>query len=485
VASLRDKTISGIFWSFLQKIGSRGISFLVTIFLARLLAPKDFGLIGMLMIFIQVSQAIINGGFKPALIQKKEIGEEEYSSVFYINLSVGIFFYLLLYFTAPLISKFYEQPLLTSLTRTLSLIFIFNAFSLVQESKLAKELKFKTLMLISIPSIIIGGIVSVIMAFNDCGVWSIVALQLVSRFLYGIQIWTYSKWKPLLIFDIGKVKILFAYGSRLLISEITTTLYNNIYLVLIGKFYPVASVGYYQNSFNLVNTPSNVVTSVIEEVTFPAFSVLQDNNERLKSGYRIAMAQVFFWICPLYVFAGVLATPLFRFLFTDKWLPAVPYFQWLCIVGIFQPLIRYNSNIIAVKGRSDIFLRLQIICRVVTIVAIIAVFPLGIKALLVVQALSSVFSYFLFGQNSGKFIHYPIIAQLKDLLPIFLLSIGIGIILWFQDFYNLISDNILRLLIGMSLGVTLYLIFANVFHLRAFSDFKLIFKDRMNKLFKS
>lgn len=467
----------------MQKVGSRGITLVVMILLARLLTPKDFGLIGMLMIFIQISQAFIDGGFNLALIQKKDTDEEDYSSVFYINLIVSSILYIGLFFSAPLISAFYDQPLLTSLTRVLSVVFLINAFSYVQEAKLTKEIRFKTLMYIHIPSSLIGGIVSVVMAFTGFGVWSIVAFQLVSRFTYAVQIWIYAKWKPLLVFSWRKAKRLFAFGSRLLIAKIIGVLYNNIFLVVIGKFYPVSSVGYYQNAFNLVNTPSNTITSVLGSVTFPTFSSIQDDNKRLKAGYRRVMQQAFFWLCPAYVFAGVLASPLFLILFGTQWLSAVPYFRWLCIVGILMPLNNYNLNIVNVKGRSDVFLNLQLVRRATTILAVVIVFSWGIVALLIVQAASCVFTFILFSYYSGKFIDYSLKEQVLDFLPILLLSLIIGGGLIILDNQVEAWSSLFRLTIEMIIGWCLYWLLANIFKILPWVDFKQLLRIKvLNKI---
>src|SRR5690625_1617749 len=265
--SLRDKTISGIFWSFLQKVGSRGISFVVMILLARLLTPKDFGLIGMLTIFIQISQSLVNGGFKFALIQKKDADEKDFSSVFWINLIVSTTLYLLIFLSAPLIADFYNQPILTQLVRILSLIVIINAFSIVQETRLVKNIRFRTLMMVHLPSTLFDGIIGVTLAYLNFGVWSLIFYQLINRLAFAVQIWIYAKWKPLFSFDRHKVSKLFSFGGRLMISGIVTKIYNNIFLVIIGKFYPVSSVGYYQNSFNLVSTPSGTLTEVLKNVS--------------------------------------------------------------------------------------------------------------------------------------------------------------------------------------------------------------------------
>lgn len=483
MTSLRDRTISGLFWSSLQKIGSRGISFVGIIILARLLTPKDFGLIGMLVIFIQLSQAMIDAGFNLALIQKKDTDEEDYSSVFFINLTVSCILYITFYLIAPFIAAFYHQPKLTALARVLSLIFVINSFSYVQEARLTKEIRFKTLMIVHLPSSIIGQVVGIGMALLGFGVWSIVWMQLATRLAYSVQIWIYSKWVPLFIFNKTKAKSLFSFGGKLLVSKMIGVLYNNIYLVLIGKFYPASSVGYYQNASNLVSTPSNTITSVLNTVTFSAFSSIQNDNKRLKSGYKRIMQQAFFWVCPIYIFAGVLATPLFQFVFTEKWLPAVPYFQLLCIVGILNPINTYNLNIVNVKGRSDIFLKLQVARRIVTITAIVAVFPFGIIALLVVQSASEIFTFFLFSYFAGPFIQYPLSEQIKDLFPILLIGIAAGSVTFGIDQFVNGFSQLVQLIIGFGVGSGIYYILARQFNIAPFLEAKSLIDKKVPKAF--
>ncbi len=479
MTSLRDKTISGMFWSLLQSGGSRVIVFLVTILLARLLTPKDFGLIAMLAIFISVSQTLVSAGFNSALIQKKNVDEEDYSSVFYINLVVSLALYIGLFIAAPFIANFYHQPILTSLTRIMCLIFVINAFSYVQEARLTKEIRFKTLMIINLPSTIFGGVVGIVMAVLGFGVWSIVAMQIITRLAYAIQIWIYSKWKPLFSFNKNKAKGLFSFGSKLVVSDIIMAIYNNIFIVIIGKSYPLSSVGYYQNANSLATIPSDTITSVLGGVTYPIFSSIQDDNIRLKAGYKRVMQQAFFWICPAYVLVAVLATPLFQFVFTAKWLPAVPYFRWLCILGILGPLSVYNLNILNVKGRSDVFLKLEVIRRIVTIIGIIAVLPYGITALLAVQAAGAVFTFFLYGYHSGRFIQYPLIEQVKDILPILLLSLVIGAGILLIDQFLVILPDLVRLLLGFFIGGGSYWLLANYFNFPPYLDFKHIFQSKV------
>src|SRR5690554_1213436 len=349
MSSLKNKTISGVFWSMLQKLGDQGIQFVITIVLARLLVPEDFGLIGMLAIFIAISQTIVEAGFNKALIRKKDADEEDYSTVFFINLSVSVLLYLLLYFCAPFIAQFYNEPKLISLTRILSLIFILNAFGYVQETKLIKEMQFKRLMIINLPSTVISGIVAIVLAYNGFGVWSIVAQRLTMRLMFIVQVWFYSNWKPIWVFNKEKAKSLFAFGGNLMIVGIIQTIYLNGYKLVIGKFYPTSTLGYYENANTVVSTPISTLSSVMQRVTFSVFSTIQNDDKRLKIGYKKIIQQVLFVLCPFLVFSMVLAEPLFRFVLTEKWLPAVPFFQILCIGFLFRPLNQYNIEILNVK----------------------------------------------------------------------------------------------------------------------------------------
>jgi O-antigen/teichoic acid export membrane protein len=481
MTSLRAKTISGMCWSLLQNIGGRGISFVATIILARILTPEIFGLVGMLAIFIQVSQALVMAGFNEALIQKKDTDEKDYSSVFWINLGMSLLIYTVLFLLAPFIADFYHQAILTDLTRVLSLVFVINAFSYVQEARLRKDMRFKTLTVIHLPAVVIGGFVGIIMAVQGLGIWSLVAMELVSRLTYAIQIWIYAKWRPLFSFHRAKAKRLFSFGGKLMFSAILNAVYQNIYLVIIGKFFPLSSVGYYQTANKVVNTPSVTLSSALNSVVFPAFSSIQDDNKRLKEGYKKIIKQLFFWMCPAFILAAVLAEPLFRFVFTEKWLPAVPFFRILCIVGILYPMNAYNLSIVNVKGRSDLFLKLEIIKKAFTTIGILVAIPLGIWALLIFQAISSVFAYFVNSYYSGRFIQYALAEQLKDILPALLLSIIVGGIIFLVNQSLNGEPDFIRLLSGFGLGVCLYALTAKYCRFSSYQDIAYIFQAKFSK----
>ena len=459
---IRNKTISGFFWTFLQKIGSQSIAFVIMIFLARLLSPKDFGLIAMLSIFIQISQNVVDGGFNQALIQKLNVDEKDYSSVFYINIIVSFLIYAILFLIAPWVANFYNQDLLSPLLRVLALSFVINSFSLIQETKIKNELDFKKLTIIQIPSNIIGGVVALIMAFLGFGVWSIVCLQLVTRFAYAIQLWFHTKWVPMWVFEMKRVRKLFGFGGRMLFSTILTSLYSNIIIIIIGKFYPAAQVGFYQNAKTTALTPSQTIKSVADSVTFPTFSKIQNDNKTLKSAYKKVMQMLIFWTLPLFSFLGVLAVPLFQVVFGEKWVPAVPFFRWLCFIAVLSPLVNYNLNILKIKGEAKLFLRLQFYRRALTIVGMILISfsNWGISGYLFIESLSYLLSFLFFSYISGNYINYTAKEQVKDKIPMLLLTAGISLFLYFLYGYFKGHNHLLILGCGLCFSFGLYFIFS-------------------------
>lgn len=472
MTSIRNKTISGFFWTFLQKLGSQGISFVIMIILARLLAPEDFGLIAMLSIFLQISQNVVTGGFNQALIQKLDVDEIDYSSVFYINVLVSSLIYILLFITAPFVAEFYNQPLLTSLLRVLSLTFVINAFSLVQETKIVNNLDFKKLAIIQIPSTVLGGIIALVMAYNNYGVWSIVGMQISSRLAYAVQLWFYTKWRPLFVFEFQRVKILFSFGGRMLFSTILTSVYSNIIVIIIGKFYPVSQVGLYHNAKTMALTPSTTIKSIADSVTFPTFSKLQNENEKLKPAYKKVMQVLMFWILPVFTFSAIIAEPLFRLVLGVKWVPAVPYFRWLCVIAILSPLVNYNLNILKIKGEAKLFLKLQIYRRILTILGLVLVslFSFGVTGLLFIESLSYLVSFICFSHISGKFIDYKMKEQVLDKIPMLLILSVTGLVLYLFTTFIIIESDFLKVVAGFSISFGLYLSISKLFKFEEFKD---------------
>lgn len=465
--SLKKQALSGVFWSAIQLFGTQGISLVVSIILARLLLPAEFGLIAMLGIFMGLAATLINSGLTSSLIRSENLDEEDYSTVFYFNLVVSCILYALFVFIAPFIAAFYEQPVLTAVVRAYSVTFIINSFSAVQITRLNKILDFKTQMKVSIPSIIIGSGLGIAMAYSGFGVWSLVWSAIIQSLASTVQFWFYAKWKPLFIFNVKKFKYHFNYGVKLMFSGILDIIYTNAYTIIIGKFFAPAQVGFYNRAEALQMYPVGTINGIIARVAFPLFAAIQNDVERLKDVYMRFMQMVLFLVAPTLIFMAVLAEPLFRFLLTDKWLPAVPYFQILCFNGILYPLHSYNLQILMVLGRSDLFLRLEIAKKIIITLIILCSFPFGIYGLLYGSVLSSVLCFFVNTYYSGKFLNYSAWQQTKDILPIIALSIFVGGLVLIADmvFKNYYFIDFFRLALGGILGVVLFIAAAFVFKL--------------------
>lgn len=469
-------------WTLLQNVGGQGISFITFIILARLLTPEIFGLTGMLAIFIELSMLLQNAGFTRALIQKKDTDEEDFSSVFWINLAVSLLLYCALFFTAPFIADFYDQDVLIDLLRVLSLIFVINSFSLIQEARLTKDMKFKNLTIIKIPSTIVGGVVGIVLALLDFGVWSLIFMQLTTSFGTAIQLWIYSRWKPMFVFNKSKVKSLFSYGGKLMLSSLINRIFVNAYLVIIGKYFPVSFVGYYNISSKLVRLPSQAVTSALNTVTFSAFSTIQDETHRLKTNIRKVVQQVLFWLCPTFTLAAFLAEPMFGFLLTEKWLPAVPFFQLLCLIGILYPLNVYSLNIINVKGRSDLTLKLTFNMKICSIIGIIIGLQFGIYGIIISQLIVGGLSYLVDAYFAGKLIAYSLIEQLKDIAPIVGMSIVAASVAYFLSMIILTQwPNWVQFFVGILIGGGLYFSVAHLMRWEPYIEFRLILQERFSR----
>ncbi|MGM0933373.1 MAG: lipopolysaccharide biosynthesis protein [Bacteroidota bacterium] len=472
--SLRKQAIAGLAWTFTQQFGNQLIGFVVSMVLARILLPEEFGLIGMIAIFLAVGKSLLDAGLTQSLIRSHDLDQEDYSTVFFFNLAASILIYVVIYLSAPLIANFYDQQILINIIRLFCITFIITAFSSVQLARLTKKMDFKTQTLIALPSNIVGGIVGITMAYMGYGVWSLVWSSLVSAFLGSIQLWIYSKWMPSLVFNIEKFKDHFNYGYKLTLSGLLNTIFNNIYLIIIGKFFSPAQVGFYTRAETMKQLPVTNISSALNKVTFPLFASIQDDDARLKRVYKQLMQMVVFIIAPVLIFLGVLAEPTFRFLFTEKWLPAVPYFQILCVTGILYPIHAYNLNILKVKGRSDLFLKLEVIKKIIIVITIVFAIQFGIMALLFGQIFTSIMAFFINTHYTGKFINYSAWQQSKDIIPIILLSVFSGVVIFILDYYLKIYNqlDIIRILGGSIVGLLVYLPLAKMLKFNSLNDIK-------------
>lgn len=476
--SLKKLATIGFVWTFAQQFGNQFIGFIVSVILARLLLPAEFGLIGMIAIFVGIGNALLHSGLTKSLIRGENLDNDDYSTVFYFNLISSVIIYWLLFFLAPLIADFYAQPILINILRVYCLTFIISAFSAVQLARLTKDMDFKTQTIIAIPSAIIGGVVGITLALLGFGVWSLVWSSIASSSINSIQLWMYSKWLPNCNFNIQKFKFHFNYGYKLTLSELLDRVFSNIFLIVIGKYFSPAQVGFYTRAETMKQLPVSNISSAINRVTFPLFVSINNDEIRLKRVYKKLMQMVVFVITPVLILLAVLAEPTFRFLFTEKWLPAVPYFQILCVTGILYPLHSYNLTILNVKGRSDLFLKLEVLKKILIVITLLVTIPLGIIAMLLGQVVISILAFFINSHYTGKYINYTALQQLADVFPTFMLATFAGTVVFLLDFYGLEANfDIIRIIAGGLVGSSIYIFAAYTLKFESFQELsKLIFK---------
>ena len=479
--SLKQKAMAGAFWSALEQFGNQIIGFGVSVVLARLLLPEDFGLIAMLAIFMGIGRSLIDSGLSQSLIRTVNPDNSDYSTVFYFNLIGSVVIYAVVALSAPLIATFYNQPQLTGIVRVYSIVFVINAFAAVQMTRLTKIMDFKTQMLVSTPSLVISGIVGIVMALKGYGVWSLVWSKIAQSIAATIQLWYWAKWTPLWLFSKEKFKTHFNFGFKLTLSGLLDTVFSNAYPIIIGKFFTPAQVGFYSKANDLQMRPVGIISGIVSKITYPLFSEIQNDDVRLKNVYKRIMQMVIFLVAPTLIFIAVLGEPIFRFLYTDKWLPAVPYFQIICAAGILYPIHAYNLQILNVKGRSDLFLKLEVIKKILLLVTLIISFQFGIYGLLYGSVLFSLLAFFINTHYSGKFINYTAWHQTKDIAPsIFLALLSGGLIFLLDRFLKAQHyQDFIRILFGGMAGLLTFTLLSWLFKLEAFAELKIIVKERL------
>lgn len=455
---LKKQAVHGAIWVFAEQFGSQLIGFVLNLILARILMPADFGTIALFGIVMSIGNVLVQGGMSSSLIRNAQNDERDYSTVFWFNIASAILIYLVIYLIAPLFARFYEVEILTSLIRVFSLILIIDSFAMVQGAKFVKELDFKKNFKIQLPSLLIGGACGVYFAMNGYGVWSLVYYSLIQNSIFMIQHWMYSSWRPSFAFDMQKFKYHFGFGVNMTLSALLEVIFSNLYSIIIGKKYSTEDLGYYNRADSLKQLPISNIATTLNKVTFPLFAKIGNDDERLRHSYRELQMLVMFVIAPLVGIMIVAAEPLIRFLYTDKWLPAVPYFKILCIAGLLYPIHAYNLNILQIKGRSDLFLRLEVIKKIIIVVVIAVCLNFGIIALVWGQVFISILSLFVNTYYTGRYLNYPIYKQLYDLSTSILIASSIGIGLWLLDGQYLVNQSdLLRILTITVIFLVLYM----------------------------
>lgn len=428
--SLKNKTIKGVGWSAIDSFLGQGVSFIVGLVLARLLTPEEYGLIGISLIFITILNSVVDSGFSNALIRKKDIVREDYNTMFITNLVLSIGLYILLFFAAPYISVFFEREI-TLLVRVLGSVLIINAFTIVQNTILIKKLDFKTKTKSSVISAVISGIVGIISAFAGYGVWALVINNLLRQILYTVSLWIFSHWKPSIQFNVDSFKYLWGYGWKLLVSGLLDTIWKDLYQVVVGKFYTPATLGQYTRARSYAQLFSSNITVVIQRVTFPVLANIQDEKERMIVAYRKVIKVTMFVSCICMFFLASVSEPLIYCMIGPQWYEASTYLPLICVSMSLYPLHAINLNMLQVQGRSDIFLYLEIIKKVLGLIPLVIGVFCNIYWMLIASIVNGVIALFLNTYYTGVKLGYTTWMQIKDISYDYILAVIAAIPVFF------------------------------------------------------
>ena len=467
--SLKNKTVKGTIWSTLERFSVQGIQFIVMIIMARILTPEDYGLVGMLAIFIAVSQSLIDSGFSQALIRKQDRSEIDNSTVFYFNIGVGAILYLILFFSAPFIASFYNEPQLVPITRIIGLSLVFNSLVVVQRALLTINLDFKTQAKASFVGVIISGAIGITMAYTGFGVWAIVWQQISNLAAVTVLLWILSRWKPTWAYSWKSFRELFSFGSKLLASGLLDTIFRNLYLIVIGKFFKASDLGYYTRAHQFTDFASSNITGIIQRVTYPVLCTIQDDDARLSDVYRRLLRTSAFIIFPLMTGMAAVARPMVISFLTEKWLFSAVLIQILCFSQMWYPVHAINLNLLQVKGRSDLFLKLEIIKKALTVIVLCITLPMGLIPLCIGTIFSSIIGLIINTYYTGKLIHLGFFKQMKDLLPTLLLSLAVGGIVYITITYIPLNSWI-ALSVGVIEGILMYMGLAKILRFSEFNE---------------
>lgn len=440
--SLKNKTIKGVGWSAADALLGQGVTFIVGLVLARLLSPNEYGLIGICLIFTTVLNGIVDSGFSNALIRKKDVTDKDYNTMFTTNMAISIVLYVLLFISAPFVSDFFHRIELTALVRVTGLILFLNALSITQVTILTKNIDFKTKTKASLVSAIISGVIGIAMAFMGYGVWSLVAQQLSKQLLYTLCLWVLNKWWPKFTFYNDSFKYMWGFGWKLLASGILNNVWNQLYQVVIGRCYTSSTLGHYTRANECASIFSSNLTTIIQRVTFPVLSELQDDKKKLLVSYR-KLIKVSMFVTVICMFAlGAMAEPMIYSLIGPQWHQAATFLPFICITMSLYPLHAINLNMLQVQGRSDLFLYLEIVKKIITLIPIFIGAFVGVYWMLCASIFTGFIAFLLNSWFTGKFLNYSSWQQLKDVLPSYLIALFIGFIVYLLKFlplsYNLI-----------------------------------------------
>lgn len=474
--NLKHDTVKGLFWSSVERFSVQGVSFLVMLVIARILSPADYGLVGMLSIFMAIAQCLIDSGFSNALIRKQDRTDVDNNTVFYFNLVVSLGLYGILFLIAPWVARFYNEPILTKLMRVLCLTIVINSFAVVQRADYTARIDFKTQARASFIAAFVSGGVGIFLAIKGFGVWTIVWQQITTATVSTILLWAFASWYPKFEYSWKSFHELFGYGSKLMLSSLIDTTYNNIYPIVIGKIFSAQTLGFYTRAQHFSQLPSSNITGIIQRVTFPVLSKLQDDDDRLARNYRKLLKMSAFIIFPMMCLLAAVAKPLVVILIGEKWEYCSVLLIPICFDMMWYPVHAINLNLLQVKGRSDLFLKLEIIKKCLGITVLCISIPFGIVAMCYASIGTSILALVINTHYTGKLIHVGFLRQMRDLSGTLILSLTVFAIVFIGG--NLVVNNWVWLIGGGILGSIFYLAIAWLFKFDELQTIIDIFKKR-------
>lgn len=463
---MKSKVVSGLFWKVMENGGTQGIQFLVSLLLARMLTPAESGDVMLIMIFITIGNVFVQSGFNTSLIQKQKVDEADYSSAFYISIGIAAVLYALLFFCAPAIASFYDQPAFVSVLRVLALTLFFGAVTSIQSAAVARNLEFRKLCMASLSAAAGSGLIGVGMAAKGLGLWALVMQQFLYSFFLMAVLSVLVKWRPRLLFSVKKAKELFSYGWKILCSGLIDTVFNNVYGLVIGKIYNSDMMGQYSRGNQFPSLIANNLGAAIQSVMLPAFSACQDDRARVKNMVRRSIVTSSYLVFPMMAGLIAVAEPMVKLLLTDKYLPCVPLLRLLCIAYATWPLHVSNLQAINALGRSEIFLKLEIIKKIVGVAALLISLPFGIYVMVALKAATDFLCTFINAYPNKKLLNYSFFEQWRDVFPSLLLSAVMCLIVYSVQF--LIEGTFLTLTVQILVGIAVYVGLSWLFKVESF-----------------
>lgn len=477
--NLRKKTTKGILWNGIHNFSMSGIDFLLMLFMARLLTPADYGTVGLLGVFISISYVFIDSGFATALIRKKDRTQNDLSTVFFFNIGMSCICYFILFFSSPFIAKFYERPELVPVLRVMAISLIISSLNTIQISVLNYTMQFKKQAFISISQTLISGLIGLTLAFLNFGVWSLV-LQSLSRNIFGLFIyWTTCKWKPSFVFSKKSFKELFGFGSKVLATRLLDSIYGSFHTMVIGKYFSPSALGNYSRAQHWASFPSTNLVNILQNVSFASLALIQDDNERLLNVYRKMIKTCSFIVFPAMFGLSAISHPLILFTVGEKWEFCSKILLVICFSYMLGPIHSLNINLIQIKGRSDLSLRLSIIQKILSLTVLLISVPYGILFMCWMGIASSIFMLFCNTYYTGKLINYGFLKQLKDVAPSLILSSIMFICVNIST--SCFTLQIVQIIVGIIIGIIVYTGLAYIFKLEELGETLLTIKGMIRK----